>query len=123
MNAVLALSPDPRGFTGSDVAKVRHLLHDDTNSPGKAASDLRKLRCKHLVSKLGRSRRYQAEPDGLQAMATLLVLRQKILRPLLAAASRSKPTPNPRRSTPLDLQYRAVQREMQNLFHTVGIAA
>lgn len=61
MEAVLALSPNPHGFTASELAvKVSPLLNDDTYSPTRAAYDLRKLRSKGLLEKLPRSRRYTA---------------------------------------------------------------
>ncbi len=56
-------------------------------------------------------------------MTELLVLREKILRPLFAAASRSEPAPDPRISSLLDRRYQAVQQEMLSLFPILGIAA
>jgi hypothetical protein len=124
MNAVLALSPTPDGFTSSDLAaKVRELLHDDAYRPSKAAYDLRKLRCKGLVSRIPRSRRYYVDPPGLRAMAALLLLRDKILRPLIAAEARTASAPRPRVNSTLDQRYRAVHREMRSLFTTLGMAA
>jgi hypothetical protein len=124
MNAVLALSPTPDGFTSSDVAtKVRELLHDDAYRPSTAAYDLRKLRSKGLVSRIPRSRRYHVDPEGLRAMAALLLLRDKILRPLISAEARTARAPSPRVSSTLDQRYRAVHREMRSLFSTLGIAA
>ena len=42
--------------------------------PRRAAYDLKKLRGKGMVRKIGTSRRYEAEPDGLRAMTALLLL-------------------------------------------------
>jgi hypothetical protein len=124
MEAVLALSPNPRGFTSSELAaKVRSQLADETYSPSRAAYDLRKLRCKDLVQKIPRSRRYSAGPAGLRAIAALLILRDHVLRPLMAAASRTEAAPRPRHDSPLDLQYAAVHNEMRTLFTHLGIAA
>lgn len=124
MEAVLALSPNPRGFTSSELAaKVAPLLDDQTYSPSRAAYDLRKLRCKGLVEKLPRSHRYVAHASGLRAMAALLILRDHVVRPLLAAASRSDVPPRPCEANVLDLQYAAVQNEMCKLFTHLGIAA
>jgi hypothetical protein len=125
MRAAPAVSLDSAGFTSSDLAaKVRGDLPPDASySASKAAYDLRKLRAKGLVAKLPRSRRYHVEPSGLRAMAALLLLRDKIVRPLLAAASRNEPAPEPATVSPLDLRYRAVHREMRNLFTTLGMAA
>ena len=92
-------------------------------SASRAAYDLRKLRSKNLVSKKPRSRRYQTEPTGIRAMAALLVLREKILRPLLAAAARSEPARTPSVDSLLDRRYQAVQQSMQELLPLLGIAA
>ncbi len=124
MEAVLALSPNPRGFTSSELAaKVRPLLGDDSYSPSRAAYDLRKLRSKLLVRKVPRSHRYVTDASGLRAMAALLILRDRVLRPLMAAAAQTDAAPCPREASVLDLNYRAVHKEMQNLFAHLGIAA
>lgn len=47
-------------------------------------------------------------PQGFGAMAALLILRDRVVRPLLAAASRSEPAPQPRNATVVDLQYAAL---------------
>jgi hypothetical protein len=124
IQALLALSPNPAGFTSSELAtKVGRLLNDERYSPSRAAYDLRKVRCKGLVTKIPRSRRYRVDPAGLRAMATLLLLRDKVVRPLLAAASTLGPAPKPRISSALDRRYQAVHQEMRSLFSTLGIAA
>lgn len=123
MRALLALSPNPSGFTSSTLAaKVRELLRDQSYSPSRAAYDLRKLRAKGLVSKVARSRRYQGDPGALRAIAALLLLRDRIIRPLLTAAARSPMPATPTVSSKLDRRYRAVYTEMRTLFDTVGLA-
>ena len=124
MQALLALSPNPAGFTSSELAtKVARLLKDERYSPSRAAYDLRKFRCKGLAAKIPRSRRYRADPAALRAMAALLLLRDKVVHPLLAAASMSCRAPRPRISSALDQRYAAVHHEMRSLFNTLGIAA
>ena len=124
MEAVLTLSPNPRGFTASEHAtRVGEILGDHTYSPSRAAYDLRKLRSKGLLDRIPRSRRYLADAPALRAIAALLILRDKVLRPLLSAASKHQPAPEPKQVTTLDLRYRRVHKEMQNLFETLGIAA
>jgi len=94
MEALLALSPNPAGFSSSELAtKVARLLTDDRYSPSRAAYDLGKFRSK------GCSRRYLVNPSALRAMAALLLLRDKVVCPLLAAASRSSRAPEPRISS------------------------
>ena len=60
-----------------------------------AAYDLKKLRAKGLIGKVASSRRYQAPPEGLRTIAALVVLRDKVIKPILAGTA--KPTMDPRR--------------------------
>ena len=122
--SVLALSPMPRGFSASDVAqRVRASLADEKYVTSRAAYDLRKLRGKGLVSKLPHSRRYSACPQALRALAAVVILRDQVIRPLLAGALQMQPSRKPRNLTPLDKRYRALRRSMNELFREVGIAA
>lgn len=124
MQALLALSPSPHGFTASELAaKVGEFLGDPRYTTSRAAYDLRKFRCKHLVSKLPRSRRYLLDPSSVAAIAALLLLRDKIIRPLLAAASNDTTQPRPQVTSILDRRYRAVHDEMRTLCNTIGLAA
>jgi DNA-binding transcriptional ArsR family regulator len=124
VESVLALGPMPRGFSASDVAeRVRANLSDEKYTTSRAAYDLRKLRGKGLVSKLPRSRRYSACPQALRALGALVVLRDQVIRPLLAGALRMELTTRPRHLAPIDKRYRALRRGMNELLCEVGIAA
>lgn len=123
IEAVMALAWQPRGFTAREVATkvaeiLRHAYH-----PRQAAYDLKKLRGKHLVERLGKSHRYQPSSTGLRTLAGLMVLRDKVIQPLLAGCGRRKPRRKSKNPHPLDSYYDAVQREMQNLFGALNIAA
>jgi hypothetical protein len=59
---------------------VRAILAADTYTTSRAAYDLRKLRGKDLVSKLSCSRPYQASPQGLRALAAIVILRDRVIR-------------------------------------------
>lgn len=123
MAAVLALSLAPQGFSASEVAaQVRQTLGLDYQ-PRQAAYDLKKLRGKEWVSQLAGSRRYRATPQGLRAMAALGTLLDKILKPLLAGTGRPQTPRQPNREGALDRHYEAIQREMQELFDALGLAA
>jgi hypothetical protein len=126
MHAVVSLSTSPRGFTASDLAdKVRTLSAPSAKpyQPRQAAYDLKKLRGKQLVSKLGNTRRYQTTPKGLQAMAALAVLRDKVFKPLLAASCHPNFSPGANYAVPLDQHYENVRSGMRGLFGALGIAA
>jgi hypothetical protein len=123
MAAVLALAPAPQGFSASDVAsKVRLILGTDYR-PRQAAYDLKKLRGKDWVSNPRGSRRYQATPQGLRAMAALVTLLDKVIKPLLAGVGRPWPESKAHHESALDRHYEAIQQQMLGLFDSLGIAA
>ena len=127
--AVLALSispTSPGGFTASELAqKVRSMngpIHGDYG-PRRAAYDLKKLRGKGMVHKIGTSRRYEPAPGGLRAMTALVILREKVIRPVLAATQRPEPQTNLNHPTPIDHHYEQLRTRMRELFTTLGMAA
>ena len=122
VEAVIALSPSPNGFTASDVAarvRDRHVQY----GPRHAAYDLKKLRGKHIVCRIGHTRRYEPLASGLRAITALVVLRNKAIKPLLAAARPLRPSRGAHNPKPLDAHYHALQLAMQGVFHELGIAA
>ncbi|MBU1748505.1 MAG: hypothetical protein KKA73_12515 [Chloroflexi bacterium] len=123
VEAVIALAAAPQGFRSADlVARVR-TVYDPAYTARQAAYDLKKLRGKNLVRKIGTSRRYETVPAGLQAMAAWLVLREKVIKPVLAGAGRPRRGPKPQAQSPIDAHYAALQVEMRRLFQTIGLAA
>jgi hypothetical protein len=126
VEALIALSPSPNGFTASDVAaRVRLLSRQDLPQygPRHAAYDLKKLRGKQIVRRIGHSRRYQAPATGLRAITALLVIRNKAIKPLLAAAEPLRPTRGPHNPKPIDAHYHTIQVAMNGVFHELGLAA
>jgi len=124
--AVLALSPNPGGFSATElVCQVRNL-----GGPAaadycrhQASYDLKKFRGKHMVRRLPRQQRYEPLPQGLRALAALLVLRDKVIQPLLAAALQTRPSRGAQNPTQLDRHYETLRVGMQGLLHELGIAA
>lgn len=127
MHAVLAVANNPRGFTAAEhAAKVRELQPETygTYTSRQAAYDLKKLRGKGMIEKTGtNSRRYEPTRSGLQMLAGLHVLRDKVLLPLLSNGGRLKPGLPPEATAELDLKYKAIQREMQQLLKHLNFAA
>jgi hypothetical protein len=116
----------PHGFKVADVTvKVREILGIDPEAytARQAAYDIRKLRGKNLVYKIEHSRRYGVSPAGLRIMTALLVLREKVIKPLLAGAGTSKGDRKPKNQHPIDAQYEALQHQMLRLFQLIGITA
>ena len=125
VEALIALSPSPNGFTASDVAaRVRASKQSPSPyGPRHAAYDLKKLRGKQILRRIGHTRRYQPLPTGLRAMTALLVLRNKAIKPLLAAAQLLRPPRGAHNPKPIDAHYHAIRVAMQGVFDELGLAA
>jgi hypothetical protein len=124
--ALIALSACPCGFTASQLAhQVRGLDHQHGSkySSRHAAYDLKKLRGKQIVRRIGKTRRYEPIPKGLRAIIALVVLRNKAIKPLLAGAQELRPSRRAQNPRPLDTHYEALRLAMQGVFHELGIAA
>jgi hypothetical protein len=124
--ALLALAPSPQGFTASQVAsqvQARSGRGESAYGPRRAAYDLKKFRAKNLVRKIERTRRYEIVPQGLRALAALVVLRDKVIKPLLAADCHLRRGPKPKNQTVLDQHYHLLRTDMLGLFSALRIAA
>jgi hypothetical protein len=122
MQAVIALSCAPHGFQSADLAvKVQENM-GSPYTPRQAAYDLKKLRGKNLVRKIETSRRYEPVPEGLREMTALFVLREKVIKPVLAGAGKIRRGSKPKYQSQVDLHYANIQTEMRNLFQTLGLA-
>ena len=91
--------------------------------PRHAAYDLKKLRGKHIVCRIGRTRRYEPLASGLRAMTALVVLRNKAIKPFLAAAQPLHPARGAHNPKPIDLTTMPCKLAMHGVFHELGIAA
>lgn len=122
--AVLALAPNPTGFTIAELAaQTRRLLPDQPYGVRHAAYDLTKLRSKALVERIGITRRYRPRTPGLRTLAGLLILREKVIKPVVAAAGRPRIGRPPKHIHPLDQHYENLQRELRRTFETLKLAA
>jgi hypothetical protein len=118
--AVLALSASPVGFTASELAGQVHSMTGQPESgygARRAAYDIKKLRAKGMVRKIGKSRRYEPVPEGLRSLTALLVLREKIIRPLLAAGTQPEPQAKPANPVPIDHHYENLPRRNAQPLH------
>jgi hypothetical protein len=128
LKAVVALSSHPGGFSsGALAAKVRELTgwSEAEYGPRQAAYDLKKLRGKGLVERVGNSRRYQATEPGLRTIVVVGVVREQVLKPILAKACKPEPHPPlpPENRGPLENHYEAIHEEVRKLLRTLTIAA
>jgi hypothetical protein len=90
---------------------------------GAPPMDIKKLRAKGMVRKIGTSRRYESVPEGLRAIAAPLVLREKIIRPLIAASQRPESQFKLNHPTPVDHHYEHLRAGMRDLFSALGMVA
>ena len=126
IEALIVLSPAPGGFTASELACQVRALGKQSESeygPRRAAYDLKKLRGKKIVQRIGQTRRYEPMPRGLRAMAALVVLRNKAIKPLLGGAQGLRPSRGAQNSTTLDAHYATIRTAMQGVFQELGLAA
>ena len=124
--ALLALAASPNGFTASQLASKVCSLGGQTEveyGPRRAAYDLKKFRAKDWVRKMDSARRYEVAPQGFRALAALVVLRDKVIKPLLAAGCHLKRGRKPKSQTVLDQHYDALRTDMLGLFTALRIAA
>jgi hypothetical protein len=122
----LGVSPSARGFTASELARQVRLLSNQTESdygPRRAAYDLKKLRAKNILRRIAQTRRYQSTASGLRAMVALVVLRNKAIKPLLAAAQRRRKSRGAQNPRPIDRHYETIRMAMQGVFDELGLAA
>src|SRR5262252_7766136 len=125
VDAVVALSTRPGGFTLAQVAEAvqqRAGLAAKAYSSRNAAYDLAKLKGKKLVHRVKASRRYKANPSGVRAMCAYLILRDKVIKPLLAGVVRPFGRP-PKVQAPVDQHYVRLREELNRTFETIGLAA
>jgi len=76
------------------------------------------------VRKVERTRRYEATLDGVRALTALVVLRNKVIKPLLAAACQPRRRGRrPSNLTAVDHHYHTLRGTTSELFEDLGIAA
>ena len=126
VEAVIALSPSPDGFTASELApQVRALSKHGQSEYGsrRAAYDRKKLRGKKIVRRIGQTRRYESLPKGLPAMTALVVLRNQAIQPLLAGTQEQRRSRGAQNPSALDMHYDTIRMAMRGVFQELGPAA
>ena len=125
VDAVVGLATQPEGFTLGELAqavRARSGWSQRKYSVRQAAYDLAKLRGKKLVKRRDKSRRYLSEPSGVRTMCAYLLLREQVIKPLLAGVNQRLGRP-PKIVAPLDQHYLNLRQEMNRTFETLGLAA
>ena len=74
-----------------------------------------------VVEKRPGTRRYRCRAGKFSALCGYVVVREKVLKPLMAGAAPSLAGPAPKRLSALDQRYLALQVHMKRLFQTLGL--
>jgi hypothetical protein len=125
VDAVVGLATQPAGFSLAELAeavRARTGWGPKRYSVRQAAYDLAKLRGKKLVRRKDQSRRYVSDPSGVRTMCAYLLLREKVIKPLLAGVVRRTGRP-PKVLHPLDQHYVNLRVELNRTFETLGLTA
>jgi hypothetical protein len=125
VDAVVGLATQPEGFSLAELAeavRARTGGGPKRYSVRQAAYDLAKLRGKKLAKRKDQSRRYVSDPSGVRTMCAYLLLREKVIKPLLAGVTRPIGRP-PKTLSPLDRHYVNLREELNRTFETIGLAA
>ena len=126
LQALLALAPSPQGFTISEfAAQMRAITGQSEVEYGvrRAAYDLKKIRGKELVMKVGSSGHYQPLSPGLKTVAALVVLREKVIEPLLAGIATPRVGRKLKNWSSIDQHYETLRLDMRSLLQELGVAA
>ena len=126
VQALVALSSAPEGFAVPQLAEqVRQRLgcSPEQYSTRRAAYDLAKARGKALAQRLPGRCRYQCQPPQLRTLCAYVLLREEVLKPLLAGAQCDQLHDPPKQMAPLDQQYVLLHAQMHRTFQLLGLAA
>jgi len=126
LSAALSLACSPNGFSARQFAATVQSMRRPTDphyEARRAAYDLKKLRGKNLLTKRADSRRYSIPPEAIRTIGALVILREKVLRPILAGVGKPKMGRKPKNWSSIDEHYEAIRQNMFILFQDLRIAA
>jgi hypothetical protein len=105
---------------GERVLRVEVVVHNAKDLKcGKVLDKLPELLARNRKA---HSRCYVSDPTGVRTMCAYLLLREQVIKPLLAGAAHRLGRP-PKVVHPLDQHYLNLRTEMSRTFETLGLAA
>ena len=75
------------------------------------------------IHKRKNTRRYCVPQAALPILAALVILREKVLKPILAGVGKPRVGRKPKNWSTLDQHYESIRRDLFTLFRDLGIAA
>lgn len=114
--AALALAAAPKGFNAEDLAeKAAEIMRDETYTARKAAYDMNKLHRKPILVPVRKSRRYCLSTEGVRILAGLIILREKVIKPLLTGICKKTVGRSPKNERPIGTKYERIRQGMLDL--------
>jgi hypothetical protein len=98
---LLALGEKAGGIMGNKAYTARQ-----------AAYGMNKLRGKFILAPIIKSRPYCLSTEGVRILAGLLILREKVIKPLLAGICKKTAGRPPKNVRPIDTKYDKIRSEM-----------
>jgi hypothetical protein len=90
---------------------------------GKLGEQLGCVQGKGLVERVAGRRRYECRPQQLRVLCGYVVLREQVIKPVLAGLAHQELPPPPPKLGALDQRYLTLRPELQRTCHTLGLAA
>lgn len=124
MKAVLELAIKPSGFTSKEVAsKYESIgqLSKGSYNARQAAYDLRKLKEKGIVFRKENSRKYRITAKGVAMIVAIIIIREKLFKPIVAGITKKKLTPSPQNLSKVDQLYISVRDKILDMCNHYGV--
>ena len=124
MKALLELSTKPSGFTSGEVEEKYSQIDQASTqnyNPRKASYDLRKLRDKEIVERKGNSRKYRITSKGVSMIAAIIVIREKIFKPIVAGIQKKKLARSPQNLSKIDQIYISARDKILDICNEYGL--
>lgn len=121
--AAMALASKPKGFTSRELSERVRATLGKRAAYGRrqAAYDLGKLRAKGLAERIDNTRRYRLSRRGIHILVGVTVLREKVIKPVLAGLGNRRSRCPRRYRDPLALHYENLQIEMKQTLKTLQV--
>jgi len=81
------------------------------------------VRGKGLVQQVPGRRRYECRPPQLRVLCAYVILREQVIKPVLAGLVQEQLPPSPPKLAPIDQHYLSLRAELQRTCQTLGLAA
>jgi hypothetical protein len=120
--ALLALSAKPSGFSIKELAeKTGHVLKGIPYTVRQAAYDLAKFRGKNVLVSVASSRFNRLSSFGARLLAGIIILREKVITPVLAGLCKKKVGRPPKNMQPRDTSYDTPRNELLKLLGQLNL--